>query len=428
MFEQSLKLQETGELMMPADAITTQLYKHQMYALAWMANRENSQVTDIVGGILADDMGLGKTLTVLALILTNLHDKRPLAKPDFTYSRAANRSLSVMRYMPGLQTNSRRIRKTNKALLGKAESEVGAKLNGRDSRKNVLTNAFGHLVPRRKDDKQQVKSSNSIRTGGKNSYLSGRLNNKSAFDALPSPETSDEEGEKDEFDSMCFSTTSSLTERLLGSNDKSNASLLAKREKHFYDGLSDDEEYQNMSEAERNERMKPKFEKQEYSKNEINKDLNLDGMPTDLLSSSEDDDFVSTTTRVANKGRKMISSDEAENESDKDKEMGLDNYWHDFNDLPDIKKSVANDCKTSPSTLKSAERKVLEAKSVELPEKATKNRKSVSILGKSQFPNIPVQLYYKGEGDCCGFYSDPHFRYIFLNEPGSKLPVESTWQ
>ena len=58
--------------MMPADAINTQLFKHQMYALAWMSNRENSET--VPGGILADDMGLGKTLTVLALIISNFHD------------------------------------------------------------------------------------------------------------------------------------------------------------------------------------------------------------------------------------------------------------------------------------------------------------------------------------------------------------------
>mgnify|MGYP001425691229 CR=1 FL=1 len=54
MFETSLALQETGELMMPADAINTQLFKHQMYALAWMSNRENSET--VPGGILADDI------------------------------------------------------------------------------------------------------------------------------------------------------------------------------------------------------------------------------------------------------------------------------------------------------------------------------------------------------------------------------------
>ena len=67
--------------MKPCAAITTKLYPHQMYALAWMAGKENNPENGVTGGILADDMGLGKTLTILSLIMTNFHDKRPLDKP-----------------------------------------------------------------------------------------------------------------------------------------------------------------------------------------------------------------------------------------------------------------------------------------------------------------------------------------------------------
>ena len=35
----------------------------------------------IYTGILADDMGLGKTLEVIALIVTNFDDNKPLATP-----------------------------------------------------------------------------------------------------------------------------------------------------------------------------------------------------------------------------------------------------------------------------------------------------------------------------------------------------------
>ncbi len=42
LFENSLKLHLTGQHMKACEAITTPLYPHQMYALAWMANRENS--------------------------------------------------------------------------------------------------------------------------------------------------------------------------------------------------------------------------------------------------------------------------------------------------------------------------------------------------------------------------------------------------
>ena len=50
------------------------------------------------GGILADDMGLGKTLSILSLILTNFHDKRPLARPQHGFKRHFDKN--VTRYLP----------------------------------------------------------------------------------------------------------------------------------------------------------------------------------------------------------------------------------------------------------------------------------------------------------------------------------------
>ncbi|KAJ7324798.1 hypothetical protein JRQ81_017818 [Phrynocephalus forsythii] len=86
-----------------AEAVLTPLLPHQKQALAWMISRENNKelppfweeredyfyntVTNfaekkrpenVLGGILADDMGLGKTLTMIAVILTNFHDGKPL--------------------------------------------------------------------------------------------------------------------------------------------------------------------------------------------------------------------------------------------------------------------------------------------------------------------------------------------------------------
>jgi SWI/SNF-related matrix-associated actin-dependent regulator of chromatin subfamily A3 len=87
LFENSLKLHLTGQHMKACDAVITKLYPHQMYALAWMSNRENSKNLGMKGGILADDMGLGKTLTVLSLIMTNFHDGRPMGKPMFGFNR-----------------------------------------------------------------------------------------------------------------------------------------------------------------------------------------------------------------------------------------------------------------------------------------------------------------------------------------------------
>ncbi|KAL3846898.1 hypothetical protein ACJMK2_017850 [Sinanodonta woodiana] len=87
-----------------AEAVSTKLYPHQKQALNWMIKRENgsslppfweetggkyfnsitnftsnNRPNSVQGGILADDMGLGKTLEMIALILTNFEDKKPLA-------------------------------------------------------------------------------------------------------------------------------------------------------------------------------------------------------------------------------------------------------------------------------------------------------------------------------------------------------------
>ncbi|MCO5577017.1 hypothetical protein L7F22_030839 [Adiantum nelumboides] len=98
-----LNQKNVSAAMEPASIITTPLYPHQKEALAWLAERENSNdlppfwqeqtekrvitrkfyvnsltnfLTDkkpepFRGGILADEMGLGKTLTLVSLIATN---------------------------------------------------------------------------------------------------------------------------------------------------------------------------------------------------------------------------------------------------------------------------------------------------------------------------------------------------------------------
>ena len=69
-----------------------------MYALAWMSSRENKKNLGVRGGILADDMGLGKSLSILSLILTNFHDKRPMAKPIHGYRRVLSKN--CRKFMP----------------------------------------------------------------------------------------------------------------------------------------------------------------------------------------------------------------------------------------------------------------------------------------------------------------------------------------
>ena len=379
MFETSLALQETGELMMPADAINTQLFKHQMYALAWMSNRENSET--VPGGILADDMGLGKTLTVLALIISNFHDKRPLVKPDRTgtFSRFANQSASVMRYMPGAEKSFKRSSKVTNRNFIRPNAEVGAKLHNGEKRTTTSQNQ----IIRRKDNKQQVKSSKYSTPRSSNGSSSKLPHKQSAFDLLPSPETSEDERENDEFDSMCFSSTFSLSERLLGSDEKSTQSLMIKPEKHFHDGLSDDEEYQNMSEAERNEHFKPKLEAKDLQNTTLDKNINLDGMIKNISSSSEDEDFVSTTTYKKRKRGRKISSDEDESTLNiASKKASISLSLNDSNELPDVeKRTILNDI--SPSKINRDSFMNGRPDNDGTNEAAKKkSRKSISTLGK----------------------------------------------
>ena len=52
-----------------------------------LENTNERENTETAAGILADDMGLGKTLTMLALVLTNHWDGRPLVAPQEHYTR-----------------------------------------------------------------------------------------------------------------------------------------------------------------------------------------------------------------------------------------------------------------------------------------------------------------------------------------------------
>jgi len=86
-FENGLAIHLSGEQMEACRAVATPLHEHQRVALAWMVKHENNQNAGLSGGILADDMGLGKTLSIIALVMTNHHDGRPLLKPELGFER-----------------------------------------------------------------------------------------------------------------------------------------------------------------------------------------------------------------------------------------------------------------------------------------------------------------------------------------------------
>ena len=88
-FQSGLAIHLKGEEMEACKAVATSLFPHQRVALAWMFEHENNRNYGLRGGILADDMGLGKSLTVIALIMTNHWDRRPLCKPELGFKRSS---------------------------------------------------------------------------------------------------------------------------------------------------------------------------------------------------------------------------------------------------------------------------------------------------------------------------------------------------
>ena len=113
--------------------------------------------------------------------------------------------------------------------------------------------------------------------GHSSNYLNEARADEEAFEKLQL----DPDDAKDEFDDMC-GANNSLTSKL--SLDDSTAEMMASsKRQRFFDDLSDDEDYQQMTDAERNERMAPR--------------LNLDGHATD---DDESDDEIITAS-VKNK-------------------------------------------------------------------------------------------------------------------------------
>ncbi len=144
---------------------------------------------------------------------------------------------------------------------------------------------------RRKDLKQPVKSSQkrsalTILTGGKG------FNRKKEEDN--EVEDDDPLSGTDEFDTMIEESQGTLSSRL-GLEDDSQ--LLQKEEFHFHDGLSDDEEFQSMTDKERYERFRPK--------------LNLDGATE-------------------------FSGDEARSSKDEKSSLSEGTLSQSWNELPDI--------------------------------------------------------------------------------------------
>merc|ERR1712029_213701 len=269
MFKSSLDLAAEECYLQAAEGVTTPLYPHQMRAIYWMSQRENKfEGRDgVTGGILADDMGLGKTLTVLSLIVTNFHDQRPLARPESGYSRAKNRTGSVIRYMPSayhVVGSAKRKGKKGKSLAATVQARLDARKGG--------TDLFGFLGGGRKKDMNGKVKSSSAKT----------------IKAAAKPINFGDEGDdsndesEDEFGSMCNEKSGTLSERMGLSSSDGSELFNTNKNKHFFDGLSSDEEYNNMSDRERNERMKKGLKDSEDFT------INLDGATAEPASETED--------------------------------------------------------------------------------------------------------------------------------------------
>ncbi len=217
-------------------------------------------------------MGLGKTLTVLSLILTNFWDGKPLAKPIPGQRRKLERG--TLRYMP-----------MSKIFDDPLEGE------GLDVGAGVRKG--------RKDTKTKAKNSKRRRFNDSNGYVitgpSATANNEAdAFDDLELP--ADASGERDEFDDMLGDDKNDSLGARLGVDSTSDLFKPKKRMK-FLDDLSDDEEYQNMTEEERNMKMRPKdFDQLDgavtsaSSDEENEQDMKEEDIETDMEELSPNDD------------------------------------------------------------------------------------------------------------------------------------------
>ena len=236
-----------------------------MYALAWMARRENVAGVGVPGGILADDMGLGKSLTVIALILTNFYDEQPLARPQINFKRTLDKG--VLRYLP----NQSRDGEERGSRCKRADEQEGGEL----VLKNPTIGSSLSLAKllgggRRKDTKQKVKSSKpkvsaiALLSGGSNGHNSGGTSKDAIAQDLEQIEESllTDDDSPDEYDSMLDGVTKagSLSERLGMSSELLNSCNSSQDSSvHHNDGLSDDEEYLKMTDEEREKKFRPKL-------------------------------------------------------------------------------------------------------------------------------------------------------------------------
>jgi len=275
--------------MEPCKAIRTKLHPHQKVALAWMSNQENTENKGMMGGILADDMGLGKTCTVISLIMTNNYDGRPLAKPNYGYTRNL---IDFGRRRGGSGRGSRTI-------LNPEVSKVGMKIN---NDKKPVFNFFSN----KKDDTSSESDDEDVKPFTFDESVKKaamRKRNRKNFIKDDDSTTSESGEESDEFDAMLKESRSktSLKDKFKEGNKTKKRNSEDEELDEVY------EQWQKMTDEEKSARMRSHTKKEN-----LDPKLNVDGA---WDSDSEED------VQLPRKKNKLnaISSDEEETVNEKRK-------------------------------------------------------------------------------------------------------------
>ncbi|XP_034295161.1 helicase-like transcription factor isoform X1 [Pantherophis guttatus] len=173
LFEDLKEEDKTCE-MEAAKAVLTPLLPHQKQALAWMILRENNndlppfweerdnffyntiihfaerkRPENVLGGILADDMGLGKTLTMIAVILTNFQNGKPLPlekkidKMEEKYIPTAQNNLQAPNC--GLQLNASNSKEESDSFPSQSSRSYPKRVMGKKSKCTISSDTESEL-------------------------------------------------------------------------------------------------------------------------------------------------------------------------------------------------------------------------------------------------------------------------------------------
>ena len=294
MFRSGLAIHFAGEEMEACRAVATQLFPHQRVGLAWMFQHENKQSEGMLGGILADDMGLGKSLTVVALIMTNHWDGKPLCKPELGFTR------------PPLVSDQRGSKGKGK-VGGVFQPKLSAKQLGVGSKIEIKKKTIGGLFSKFKvdeTDSESEKENRSTFSFGRNT--SKRKGKSSNFIDEDSSDNQSFDESDDEFDKM------SSKKNIF----KSSKSVFKKEENPIdQENLKEvEDEEDEMSQEEIMQSMIPTSLEDE---DQFNPKLNVDGLGD---ASSSEDEFQPKLRK--RKAPSIDSNSEDEGSKSRNKERG----------------------------------------------------------------------------------------------------------